>query len=600
MLANNPHLQKKRSSKKGLGRSLMRRITEIPETMGRQYMRDDKELGEHASNRNSMCVLRKNTFEAPHSAKPIKEESLKNKVFSLKKSHSSYDHVRDQGEDLINSADNMEVATTERSVLESLEEKLVKKDSPEKIDAANESTESVPLVCKSASAHNLTADKKPLHPRTSMLQKSLSVIASAKERTLSLGKTQCVEDPNKKPQQKNKDEKSPVENEGKEGYMKMIVSQSVEYKQSTTKTGIMKRQNSGSQPSISSETAKCKDGFNISEVCPWELEDLPTPSENKVQKHVSISAERPTTIHSNNTKAGKQQQQKHKGLDQSPTSTRRPFQKSVDKVEGKSKESPNQTDGFKPISNSNNAPAREKASQGAEVCPWDFEELPLKLKDSDQSRFLATEVKDNTDENNRESTYSKSKSKELLPSKSSGSSHKVISKANICPWDHEPTSSSSEKMPSPSQVIKMKNAPTTTMETNPGKIFPKEIEKTKTTDDVITKIKCRDKSTLGKTTERPIGQAHLADICPWDVDSSQEIGMVEKQNDPNTAIVKSKQAEICPWDYEEPATKESTTITGSSIPKQKSPNSSRAIPSSAKKADVCPWDFDDQTSTKKA
>ncbi|TMS09085.1 putative G-protein coupled receptor 158 [Larimichthys crocea] len=30
MLANNPHLQKKRSSKKGLGRSLMRRITEIP------------------------------------------------------------------------------------------------------------------------------------------------------------------------------------------------------------------------------------------------------------------------------------------------------------------------------------------------------------------------------------------------------------------------------------------------------------------------------------------------------------------------------------------------------------------------------------------
>ncbi len=93
MLANNPHLQKKRSSKKGLGRSLMRRITEIPETMGRQCSREDKDLGEHGSNRNSICVLRKNP-STPHTLfKPAKDESLKSKVFSLKKSHSSYDHV---------------------------------------------------------------------------------------------------------------------------------------------------------------------------------------------------------------------------------------------------------------------------------------------------------------------------------------------------------------------------------------------------------------------------------------------------------------------------------------------------------------------------
>ncbi|XP_062848087.1 metabotropic glycine receptor [Trichomycterus rosablanca] len=600
MLANNPHLQKKRSSKKGLGRSLMRRITEIPETMGRQYSRDDKELGEHASNRNSICVLRKNTFEASHSAKPVKEESLKNKVFSLKKSHSSYDHVRDKSEDLSNSAtDKMEVSTTEGSLLESLEKKLVKKESSEKIDAASESTESVPLVCKSASAHNLTAEKKPLHPRTSMLQKSLSVIASAKERTLGLGKTQCVEDPNKKTQQKNKEDKSPVENEEKEGYMKMIVSQSVEYKQTAAKTGIMKRQNSGSQPSICSEPAKSKDGFNISEVCPWELEDLPTPSENKVQKHVSISAEKPTTIQSNSTKVGKQQQQKHKGLDQSPSSTRRPVQKQMDRVEGKSKESQNQTEALKPNSHSHPAQSRTQATQGAEVCPWDFEELPTKLKDSDQSRLKTTEVKDKTEAKDRGSTNAKSKSKELLPYKPLGSSQKAPSKADICPWDHEPTSPTSEKMPSRSQVTKMKEAPATIMGATPGRIFPKEIEKTKGTDDERTKIKSKDKPTLGKTTERPLSQAAMAEICPWDVDSSQEMGMVEKQKSPSTAKGKSKQAEICPWDFEESATKESTTKTGSSIPKQKSPNSSRAIPGSAKKADVGPWDFDDQT-TKKA
>uniref|UniRef100_A0A0S7EKX0 GP158 n=1 Tax=Poeciliopsis prolifica TaxID=188132 RepID=A0A0S7EKX0_9TELE len=63
MLANNPHLQKKRNSKKGLGRTLMKRITEIPETMHlhRQCSRDDG--SEHGSNRGT---LRRNQLEASH------------------------------------------------------------------------------------------------------------------------------------------------------------------------------------------------------------------------------------------------------------------------------------------------------------------------------------------------------------------------------------------------------------------------------------------------------------------------------------------------------------------------------------------------------
>ncbi|KAJ8384157.1 hypothetical protein AAFF_G00208590 [Aldrovandia affinis] len=43
MTANNPHLQKKRISRRSLGRSIIRRITEIPESMSRQYSREDKE-----------------------------------------------------------------------------------------------------------------------------------------------------------------------------------------------------------------------------------------------------------------------------------------------------------------------------------------------------------------------------------------------------------------------------------------------------------------------------------------------------------------------------------------------------------------------------
>lgn len=611
MLANNPHLQKKRSSKKGLGRSLMRRITEIPETMGRQHSREDKELGEHGNNCNSICVLKKNPFEQSHSAKPAKEESLKNKVFSLKKSHSSYDHVRDQSEDSSSSAtDKMEVSTTEGSLFETLiGKKLVKKKSSEKIDVTSESTESVPLVCKSASAHNLTADKKPLHPRTSMLQKSLSVIASAKERTLGLtGKTQCVEDSNKNAQQINKEAKSPVENDV--GYTKMMISQSVEYKQTAGKAGIMKHQVSESQPSICSEPAKGKDVYNISEVCPWELEDLPTPSENRVQKHVSIAAEESTTIHSNSTKAAKQQKQK--GTDQSPSSTRRSNQKPVDRAdicsrEDGGKEIQGQTDG--PKANFSSQPVQSQLqtskdrtkSQKADACPWDFDELPKKSIDStcsiDQGRTKTTPAEVKTklstavmDVKGKGTIVTEGRARDVFPeaSKSSGSSLQTSSKADVCPWDYESTSPSLKEIPSPFQVSKMKETTATKKGLAPMRTFQKEKEKTKGTEDERAKTKSKDKSPSGKPTERPLSQAKLAEICPRDVDST------------STTIGKTKQGDVCPWDFEDPATsKEVTRNTGASVAKQKSPNS-KGAPGSDKMAEVCPWDFDDQTSTKKA
>uniref|UniRef100_A0A672NFR5 G protein-coupled receptor 158 n=1 Tax=Sinocyclocheilus grahami TaxID=75366 RepID=A0A672NFR5_SINGR len=583
MLANNPHLQKKRSSKKGLGRSLMRRITEIPETMGRQCSREDKDLGEHGSNRNSICVLRKNPFEPTHSVKPAKEESLKSKVFSLKKSHSSYDHVRDHSEDSSSSVtDNMEVTNTEDSLLETLMGKKLVKKSSEKIDAASESTESVPLVCKSASAHNLTADKKPIHPRTSMLQKSLSVIASAKEKTLGLtGKAQAAEDPTKKANQKNKDAKTPAEAEEKEGYPKMIVSQSVEYKQTAAKAGIMKPQMSGSQPSICSETAKGKDLYDLSEVCPWEVEDVPTPSENKVQKHVSIAPEQTTAVHGSSNKATKSQQQKQKATEQSPSVVRRPTQKAADRADicpwEEGNEDHGQAVGPKPHSSSKPAMSKPQASGEvakvlkAEVCPWDFKEVSSKPKDSgcspDQSSTLQPPFK-----------------------------------AEVCPWEVETVSGPvSEKKPCSSQVSKTKETCAIKKETSPVRISEMERENAKGPDEDKIKSNAKDKLTSGKTKDSPISQPKLAEVCPWDADSSHEIVSMEKQKSPNVALAKIKQAEVCPWDFEDAATsKEVNQSTSSPTGKQKSSNSKGRVTSGVKTSDVCPWDFDDQGSTKKA
>lgn len=191
MITNNPHLQKKRCSKKGLGRSIMRRITEIPETVSRQCSKEDKEGTDHSAAKGTGLVRKNPTESSGNTGRP-KEESLKNRVFSLKKSHSTYDHVRDQTDESSSlPTESQEEEVTENSTLESLSSKKLTQKVKE--DSEAESTESVPLVCKSASAHNLSSEKKPGHPRTSMLQKSLSVIASAKEKTLGLaGKTQTL------------------------------------------------------------------------------------------------------------------------------------------------------------------------------------------------------------------------------------------------------------------------------------------------------------------------------------------------------------------------------------------------------------------------
>lgn len=106
-----------------------------------------------------------------------------------------------------------------------------------------ESAESVPLFWKSASAHNLTHEKKPVHLRTTIMQKSLSVISSAKEKMPSLAnKTQSVEDANKKGVKVHDGRMLPEVDETPEHYPKMIISQSVEYSKTPLKMGIMKQQ----------------------------------------------------------------------------------------------------------------------------------------------------------------------------------------------------------------------------------------------------------------------------------------------------------------------------------------------------------------------
>ncbi|KAF7705977.1 probable G-protein coupled receptor 158 [Silurus meridionalis] len=553
MMANNPHLQKKRNSKKGIGRSLMRRITEIPETVSRQYSREDKDGSEHGSNRST---LRRNPFESSHGGKS-REDSLKNKVLSLKRSHS-YDHTHDQAGNGV-PADKMDNSTTELSLLGNLMGKRSAKKNPEapKMEPA-ESTESVPLVCKSISAHNLAADKKPMHLRSSMIQKSLSVIASARERTLGLaGKTHSVEDASKKGL-KTRDTRMLSEvDESPECFPKMIISQSVEYTKTPSKMGIMKQQVSGSQPSICSEPGRGKDLYDLSEVCPWEMEDLPTLSEGKIQKHVSIAPSETNTFHESSFKSGKSLHKQRMVLP-SPLHRRRSKDKSFSREE---------FGDMKPKASLN------LTSYKVEVCPWEFEDPSSKGVETLDRNTRKKSVTP-TDGNPRIilSDISKSTGSLLQP---------PALMVDICPWDYDqPPSPNQDKTTSPTHHSKRRDSNSkrkgSCSSKGKGKDKEDDSQRSKSRERRSSSSKFSEKRRVSQTSES--GQVTIA-ASGRRRSSTKEAGMTE-----------CKYAEVRPWEAE--------CMTGVNTKDEDIHTTSHTtVPAVVKLnvAEVCPWDFDDKT-----
>ncbi|XP_071395450.1 metabotropic glycine receptor [Centroberyx affinis] len=153
MTTNNPHLSKKRSSRRGLGRSIIRRIAEIPESMSRQCSREEKEVSFH-----SKSVHQSESFKrAPDTVSISYKGSMKSPSPVMRKSQSDHDYVRERDSCLRDSMlrANAVKRASQRSETDSL-------DIP-------------PAVCKSASAQNLTIDNNLLHPDHTKLHKSLSL-----------------------------------------------------------------------------------------------------------------------------------------------------------------------------------------------------------------------------------------------------------------------------------------------------------------------------------------------------------------------------------------------------------------------------------------
>ncbi|XP_037666280.1 probable G-protein coupled receptor 179 [Choloepus didactylus] len=156
MTVNNPHLTKKRGSPhQGLGRSFMKYLAEFPEALARQHSRDSGSLGRSSLPGSSCRRLLSSSLQEAEGPP------------ALRKSHSTYDHRREQDPPLLDSL---------------LRRKLAKKASRAQ---SRESEEGPPaLGFKSASAHNLTVGERLPRAWPISLQKSLSVAAGSREKAL--------------------------------------------------------------------------------------------------------------------------------------------------------------------------------------------------------------------------------------------------------------------------------------------------------------------------------------------------------------------------------------------------------------------------------
>ncbi|XP_077470980.1 metabotropic glycine receptor-like isoform X2 [Stigmatopora argus] len=441
MLASNPHLKRKRNAKKG--RTLMKRITEIQATIHIHRQCSQEDSNERGSNRST---LRRNQMEhGKH-----QEDLLKNKDLSLQKSLSN-DQVCDQDDKTgskvgYTAGDQMTPMGNARdsSLLGSLighnycKKQMEPGAPPSKLEPAG-STESVPLFWKSASVHSLTHENKNVHLRTSIMQKSLSVITSAKEKMPGLGsKTQCMEDANKKGLKRRAGRLLSEVDETPEHYPKMIASQSVEYSKTPMKMGIIKQKVSGSQPSICSETGRHL--YDVSEVCLWEMEE--PKSEAKTQKHVSIEPVENTSSPRESSDSGfgkcSRSRQRQK-MGQSPSNRRRYKHRGSDREKSREK--------LKSFG------ARSPLPLKPDLSPWDFAEQPMVGGFSESNSPDRVSRKKSITP-----TVGKPKSLHSDHSKSTGSLLQPPSlMVEICPWDYNsPPSPKQEKTFSSTSTNKKK------------------------------------------------------------------------------------------------------------------------------------------------
>ncbi|XP_054851653.1 probable G-protein coupled receptor 179 [Eublepharis macularius] len=540
MTANNPHLQKKRSSKRGLGRSLMKRITEIPESMTRQCSKEEKDGSTSGGGGSRSGSYKRRHVDSGSSSMKLKDDfSSKSKVASsMKKSHSTYDHTRDAKENNIPARHD---SCKEAPLLDSLMRKKLAKKASER-SSSDSLDDSAPLVYKSASAHNLSASKKPLHPKPSPLQKSLSVATSAKEKALLLTSRAYLEDCRRQSQDKEKRAAGDSTTESDaSGHTEMTdIASDLVVKQLQRDDASERTVNS-----LLEDSSSVKDTAQ-----PLEAVTAPsTPSESRMQKHVTYTTNRSYSVHISNLaekryQAGKKMppeppiRQQSLGYslerrDQTQTlaqslrdSKDSPVLVSVHLQEttespaksemGRSRQAADDTPLPSPIG------LQRLASIAAEVCPWEVMEVPSK-KDPQGSELESQD--DSPEKQPPQVSIPKSSMKSLtLAIKAFNRSRIKASTRARKDSEESPRKNEREKYkdgknekPKLAEIVSLSVGGT-----------PRQQETFKSPEESKVKVANRQSS-----------------ICPWD---DEDVPISPQKKSP------SKVFEVCPWETSEDGT----------------------------------------------
>ncbi|XP_054635618.1 probable G-protein coupled receptor 158 [Dunckerocampus dactyliophorus] len=154
MSTNNPHLSKKRSSRCALGRSIIKRIAEIPESVSRQCSREDRDGSFRSTSGNHSGSFRRAADNLSI------RSSMKSPSPSPHKSPSDHYYVRESS--FSRDSSMLRINAVKRSSQRS----------------ETDSLDIHPAVCKSVSAQNLTIDTNLLHPDHTRLHKSWSLTST--------------------------------------------------------------------------------------------------------------------------------------------------------------------------------------------------------------------------------------------------------------------------------------------------------------------------------------------------------------------------------------------------------------------------------------
>ncbi|XP_074783215.1 putative G-protein coupled receptor 179 [Athene noctua] len=169
MAANNPHLPKKRSSRRSLGRSIVRRVAELPEAVARRSSGGERG-GPSPAHRGSSA---KRFPDAAGTSVRMRDEGSRRRAAASRKSRSTEGPAQEPRGGSPHPAPPREPGPERKTTAATASE-----------PSDSESLDDAPLVCKSASAHNLAGHGHPPPRRAAPLQKSLSVVTSAREKAL--------------------------------------------------------------------------------------------------------------------------------------------------------------------------------------------------------------------------------------------------------------------------------------------------------------------------------------------------------------------------------------------------------------------------------